>query len=374
MDWDSLRAEFPALCRWTYLNTATFGQLPRCATEAVARHWAHRDETACRDFLGWYDDADRLRGSIARLINASAEDIAFVPSAAHALSLIVNGLGLSENSFSGPENVVTLEGDFPNQLYLPRLHEVAWERFYEAIDQHTKLIAISEVNYATGFRAPIAEISRFVAAIPPSRRPVLFVDGTQSAGALRFDVRATPVDVYAVHGYKWLLSPNGAGFFYIAPHLRERIHPSVVGWRSHHDWRNVDDLHHGAPVFKESAEKYEAGGLPSALLYAMEASVNMMLSIGPDAIERRVLDLAAALRLRLARLGASRDFDEGGGAFLSQIVAARFPGRDVAELARELGRRRVLVAARHGRLRVSPHFYNNEEDLDRFEAELKALL
>jgi selenocysteine lyase/cysteine desulfurase len=371
MDWDAIRAEFPALSRWTYLNTATFGQLPRCATAAVARHWAHRDQTACGDFLDWFDDADRLRGSLARLIHATIDDIAFTPSAAHALSLVANGLGLSEAS----ENVVTLQGDFPNQLYLPRLREAPWEQFYEAIDAQTKLIAISEVNYATGFRPPLAEICRFVAAIPASHRPVLFVDGTQSAGALRFDVQATPVDVYAVHGYKWLISPNGAGFFYIAPQLRARIHPSVVGWRSHRDWRNVDQLHHGIPVFKESAEKYEGGGLPSALLYAMEASVDMILSIGLDAIERRVLSLAADLRVRLGRLGAIVDsgaFDTTGP--LSQIVAARFPGRDVTALARELGRRRVLVAARQGRLRVSPHFYNNEEDIERFETELKTLL
>jgi selenocysteine lyase/cysteine desulfurase len=189
-------------------------------------------------------------------------------------------------------------------------------------------------------------------------------------GALQFDVRATPVDVYAVHGYKWLISPNGVGFFYIAPHLRARIRPSVVGWRSHYDWRNVDHLHHGTPVFKQSAEKYEAGGLPSALLYAMEASVNLILSIGSAEIERRVLDLAEDLRARLARLGASLDLENVN----SQIVTAQFPGANATELAKELKRRRVLVAARQGRLRVSPHFYNNEEDLGRLESELKSIL
>jgi selenocysteine lyase/cysteine desulfurase len=376
MDWDAIRREFPALANWTYLNTATYGQLPRCATEAVARHWAHRDETACGDFLDWFDDADRLRGSLARLIHSSADDVAFVPSAAHALSLVANGLGLAGDE---PARVVTLQGDFPNQLYLPSLREVPWEQFYDAIDAHTKLIAISEVNYATGFRPPLHEISRFVADIPLSRRPVLFVDGTQSAGVLRFDVRATPVDVYAVHAYKWLISPNGAGFFYMAPHLRARIQPNVVGWRSHHDWRNVDQLHQGSPVFAESAQKYEAGGLPSALLYAMEASVDWMLAIGMDAIERRVLGLAADLRLRLGELGGvvdlgKTDSDNAGAALESQIVAARFPGRNASELAKELRRRRVLVAARHGHLRVSPHFYNNQEDIGHFEAQLKTLL
>ena len=146
----------------------------------------------------------------------------------------------------------------------------------------------------------------------------------------------------------------------------------MVGWRSHHDWRNVDNLHHGTPVFKDSAEKYEAGGLPSALLYAMEASVNLILEIGPEAIENRVLSLAADLRRRLTKLGA--EFDDEPGAQPSQIVAAHFPGRDVTALARQLADKHVLVAARHGRLRVSPHFYNDEDDCERFEAKVIASL
>jgi selenocysteine lyase/cysteine desulfurase len=117
-------------------------------------------------------------------------------------------------------------------------------------------------------------------------------------------------------------------------------------------------------VLKTSAEKYEGGGLPFPLLYAMEASVEMMLEIGTEAIERRVLELAASARVRLRRLGG--EVADSG----SQIVAARFPGRDVSVMARELGKRGVLVAARHGYLRVSPHFYNDEGDLERLEHEL----
>ncbi len=73
MDWDAVRHEFPALAHWTYLNTATFGQLPRRATEAVAAHFAHRDELACGDFLAWYDDADRIRAKIGRLIHCAPD-------------------------------------------------------------------------------------------------------------------------------------------------------------------------------------------------------------------------------------------------------------------------------------------------------------
>lgn len=364
MDWNAVRAEFPALAHWTCLNTATFGQLPLRATAAVARHWAARDETACWNFLDWFDDADRLRASLARLINAAPTDIAFIPGAAHGLALMLSGIHLGAG-----DNVVTLKDDFPNQLYLPQLREVPWEQFFSSIDERTRLIALSEVNYATGFRPPLTEISRFASA----RGIPLFVDGTQSAGALKIDLQATPVAMYAVHAYKWMISPNGAGFLYIAPGLRARLQPNVVGWRSHRDWRNVDNLHHGVPQFAEAAEKYESGGLPSALLYAMEASLELIHSIGAGVIESRVLRLADETRARLRGLGAQTR-DTG-----SQIVAARFEngqykGRDMPALARELKARRILVSARHGSLRVAPHFYNNEHDLECLEQALRELV
>jgi selenocysteine lyase/cysteine desulfurase len=372
IDWNAIRAEFPALAHWTYLNTATYGQIPRRSVDALARHFAHRDELACSDFLAWYDQAERMRTPVARLINAAPSDIAFIPNAATALGLVAGGI-----DWNPGDNVVTLSGEFPNQLYLPALvqdrgvefREASWEHFYDSIDSRTRLVAISEVNYSTGFRAPIDEISR----IAHSRGALVFVDGTQSIGALRFDVQQSRPDAFAVHGYKWMCSPTGVGFLYVAPELRKILSPNTIGWRSHRDWRNVDNLHHGSPVLTDSAERYEGGGLAFGLLDAMAASVEWMLEIGREAIEQRVLSLAASARDRLRNLGAEV-LDYGD----SQIVAAKFPGdspvRDPSRLARELKARRVLVAARHGFLRVSPHFYNNESDLDQLDEELRKLL
>jgi selenocysteine lyase/cysteine desulfurase len=178
--------------------------------------------------------------------------------------------------------------------------------------------------------------------------------------------------MFAVHGYKWLLAPNGAGFMYVSPELRSRLQPAVIGWRSHRDWRNHDYLHHGTPEFKEEAEKYEGGMLSFALIYAMGASVQMMLDIGPAEIEKRVLEIAEGTRSVLRRCGASLLCDSLPH-HDSPIIAARFPGADASALARALKDRRVLVAARHGNLRVSPHFYNNESDLAEFESALAAL-
>jgi cysteine desulfurase / selenocysteine lyase len=365
--WEVVRREFPALEHWTYLNTATFGQLPRRATQAVAAHFAHRDELACWDFLAWYDDADRLRAKIGRLIGCSASDIAFIPNASSALGLLLAGL-----DWHSGDRVLTLEHEFPNNLYAPGLLErfgvemiaCAWERFHEAVNARTRLVVLSSVNYNTGFAPPLAELADFLRA----RGVLLYIDGTQSVGSLRFDVRRIQPDMLAVHGYKWLLSPNGAAFFYIAPQLRERLQPNVIGWRSHRDWRNVDNLHHGVPDLPPTAEKYEGGFLSFALLYAMEASVDLILEIGPEAIERRVLGLAEVTR------GILRDFGASVADGDSPIVAARFEHHDVSALARALKEQRVLVAARRGHLRVSPHLYNNEQDLVVLQRTLGRLL
>src|SRR5260370_29150538 len=93
VNWAEVRSEFPALAAWTFLNTATFGQLPKRSVEAVASHFARRDRLACSDFMEWFDDADRIRESIGQLIQCAASDIAFLPNASTALASPLGGLG-----------------------------------------------------------------------------------------------------------------------------------------------------------------------------------------------------------------------------------------------------------------------------------------
>jgi cysteine desulfurase / selenocysteine lyase len=357
-DWASVRAEFPALANRTFLNTATFGQLPRSSTEAVARHFQHREETACEDFLDWFDDMDQVRDSIARLIHCSREDVAFIPNAATGLSLLMSGI-----DWKPGDQVISLENEFPNNLYWPSLLksqgveflEVPWTRLYSSLTEETRLVVVSTVNYSTGFRVPVEELGRTLR----DRGIVYYLDGTQSLGALQFDVRSVQPDMLAAHGYKWLLSPNGAAFMYVRPSLREQLQPNVVGWRSHKDWRRVDSLHHGAPEFVASAEKYEGGMLNFPSLYGMAASLKLMLELGPERIEARVLELASRCANVLEQAGG--EIEHRG----SSILTARFPSRDASQLARSLKEHRISVSARHGRLRVSTHFYNNEQDLAR---------
>jgi len=367
IDWDRVRAEFPSLAGRTYLDTATFGQLPTRTVDAVSRHFVRRGETAARDFLSWFDDAEHTRAGVGELIHATADDIAFIPNACTALSMLIAGI-----DWRPGDRVVTLEDEFPNNLYAPALLlpdgvefvETKWERFDESLTANTRLVVLSTVNYATGFRPPL----ECLGPILRDRGITLYVDGTQSVGAIEFDVRQVQPAALAVHGYKWLLCPNGSGFLYVRPDVREWLPASVVGWRSDHDWCNVNNLHHGRPRPSARAERYEGGMLAMPLVYALDASVSLQLELGPANIEQRVMSLASQLRAILIESGATVP-DYG-----SQIITGRFPGVDAGALARRLEARNVNVSARHGALRVSAHLYNNADDLARFRDVLGAEL
>ena len=331
-------------------------------------HLDRRDDFACGDFLAWFDDMDRLRGKLGRLVGAQADDIAFAPNAATPLSLLLNGL-----DWAPGDEIVTLENEFPNQLYFPALLAnrgvkfvaAPWERLQDQITARTRLIVISQVSYSTGFRPPHLETL-------DRRNALLYVDATQCLGALRFDGAAVRPDLLAVNGYKWMLAPNGAAFYAVSPALRAQLAPQVIGWRSHFDWRNVNNLHTDAPVFAEAAEKYEGGMLDFPSLYALEAAVDTLFELGPEQVERYVLELNETLRAALRRVpGVTLYSDEFPATGPTPITSARFAGREAGGLAARLkAEHNILTSARCGRLRVSPHFYNDENDIDRLLAAL----
>jgi len=367
-DWAAVRALYPALRNWTYLNSATFGQLSTPTVDAIARHFAHRDELACSDFLGWFDDADLVRAKLARLVNAAPADIAFTPNASTGLGILMRGI-----DWQAGDEVLTLENEFPNNIYAPAwlaargvvLREVPAERLLASVTPSTRLVALSAINYSTGLRAPLEALAPALRA----KGVLFYVDATQMLGALPFDFSALQPDMLAVNCYKWMLAPNGIAFIAVHPDLRPKLDPLTIGWRSHHGWRNVDNLHHGAPELTATAEKYEGGMLPSSLIYGLEASVDLMLELTPALIAQRVLSLAAQTRDALRALGAEPlPYDD------SPIVAARFPHHDASALAKALKQQRVLVSARHGLLRVSTHFYNDESDITALTTALSRLL
>jgi cysteine desulfurase / selenocysteine lyase len=365
-DWEQVRAQFPALSGRTFLNTATYGQLPKRATEAALAHFERRDQLACADFLGWFDDLDKLRGKVARLVGAERDDIAFITAACHGLATVLSGI-----DWKAGDEIVTLEHEFPNNLYAAQSQagitgkECKWSELEQNITSRTRLVLLSTANYVTGLRPDLDGVIQRLR----DRNVLVYVDGTQSVGALQFDCAKTQPDFLSVDAYKWLISPNGAGFLYVRPEVREWLRPNVIGWRSDRNWRGVDNLHHGAPRFHESAEKYEGGMVAFPSLYAMRASISLMEEIGPAVIEQRVLHLAGEIRRKMATLGAEL-YPREEPCLPSQIVLAKLPGVDVSAFAKQLQSEGIIVSARKGYLRVSAHFYNNEQDIEKLAAAL----
>ena len=368
--WQEVRRQFPVLRRWVYLDSATFGPVPRCAYEAVERHARRRDERACLDFIRWFDDADRVRALAARLVGGAAREVAFAPSSGAVLGWLVQGLPWRKG-----DRVVALEDEFPSNTYTGHMlaargvefvqvpapgGEFSLDRFLSSIHRRTRVVLMSMVNYSTGLRPPLEPIASFL-----RERGVLFyLDATQGLGPLRLDLDRLGVDVVAAHAYKWLLSPAGIAFACFSPQVREMLPPAHFSWRSHQDWRRVEDLHHGPPRLPADAQKFEGGLLNFSGVYALGAVLRLLRRLGTARIERRVGQLAAAGREVLRRAGGELLYDRFPY-YDSPILAARFPGLDVTRLAARLRARKVVVSARHGYLRVSPHFFNSEEDLAR---------
>ena len=376
-DWGAVRALFPTCRLWTHLNSAAFGPVPSTAIEAMNRQLADAAETASADFQNWFDRLDIIRAKLARLIGADATDIGFCPNAGTALSWFLNGI-----PWKSGDEVIAIDHEFPNNLYAPLLLDRANVRFrplpaptgpilpdfiLDALGPRTRLVLLSSVNYSNGSRAPLESLG------PELRRRgvLLCVDATQSVGVLRHDLDSTAVDFLFAHAYKWMLCPPGTGFFYAPRATRDWLAPTVVSWRSHKGWRNHEQLHHGRPELPDEAAMYEGGVQSFALLYALEASVDLILGCGSDAIERRALGLARECR-EILRSHGMRLLSPGEAGSESAIVTASVPGRDVVALRRALEEQRIAVSARQGNLRVSPHFFNNRDDLQRLAEALDA--
>jgi len=378
VDWTQVRDQFPVLADWTYLNAATFGPVPKLALVAAQSQLERRNLEPCLDFLNWYVEADSVRASAARLIGAQASDIGFIPSAGIGLSWILNGI-----DWQPGDRVLGLEDEFPNNIYAPMMlgrhgvefvsvpggDEFSIDQLLSAIDDSTRLVLVSLVNYSTGLKPPISAIAQAAR----DNGGMVCVDATQGMGALDVNVNSLGVDLLLCHCYKSMLSPAGAGILYASKHARDQVPPTVVSWRSHKDWRNVDHLHHGPPDLPDEAARYEGGVLNYSGIAAMGAVFAWMLELGPPRLYRRVDEIILKTKEALRAAGGELIGDRKPY-FDSSIVTAQFPGKDASALPIALRERQVAVAARKGRLRVSPHFYNNEQDIERLEAALLEVL
>jgi cysteine desulfurase/selenocysteine lyase len=310
----------------------------------------------------------------AEMLGARPEQVAFTRNTSDGLSTIANGL-----SWRAGDNVVTFRREFPSNVYpwlrLREAHGVE-VRFCEErggrvdvdemlslIDDRTRVVAVSQVQYGSGYRADLERLGRAARA----RDALLVVDVIQALGALPVNVEAQLIDAAAGAGHKWLLTPEGVGLLYLSDRARERIRPTLVGWMSVPRPEERDDFEQG---WARGALAWETGTAPTALIHGLEASLSLLLETGVERIAAHLLELTDYLCERLRGRGyevvSSRLPAEK-----SQIVCLR-PGAEWTALAlySHLKKQNIVTAPRGDRLRVAPHLYNTAEDI---EALLSAL-
>lgn len=372
-DVEALRRLMPASERYVYLNHAALGPIPSTAAERVAR--AARVVAESGD-LRWPDrqhGIEEARDLAARLLGTpDPARVAFVENTSAALSLVAEGLPWRDG-----DNVVGAAPEYPSNVYpwmnlerrgvelrlAPEVDaRVPSEEIIARIDGRTRAVALSWVQYATGFRTDLAAIGEEC-----RRRDVLFVvDAIQGLGALALDVEALPVDAVAAAGHKWLLAPEGVALLYLGPRLLDRLRPPRAGWRSMahmFEWDRFEiDWNRGALAL-------ECGTLNAFGILALGASLELLVELGSRRVESRILALAERLAAGAREAGLTVHSPWGEGE-RSGIVSLVHPRRPAVELAKALMEQGFRLAHRAGRLRLAPHVYNTEEEIDRVVAAL----
>ncbi len=366
--WREFRTAMPVARRWAYLDHAAVAPLSGPAQEAVVR-WGEdatqNGDTACP---GWYRRIEELRGLVARMLGAEPEEVAMVANTTAGINLVAEGY-----PWRPGDNVVTRADEFPSNQYAwlnlasrgvevrrveARGEAEDLDRLAAACDRRTRIVTISWVTYASGWRHDLDRL----AEMAHSHGAMLFVDAIQALGVFPLDVSRTPVDFLAADGHKWLLGPEGAGLFYVRRAHLERLRPLGLGWNS---VEHAHDFSHIELKLKDRAERYEGGSPNSVGLLGLAASVELLARFGAEALGRRIIELTDLACRRLEAVGAviqsNRSLDEQK----SGIVAFELPGRDPQALRSRCLERGVVLSCRGGRLRISPHAYNDEEDLDR---------
>ena len=369
-----VRALFPITERYTYLNHAAVSPLPTTTVEAVESQLRDVRENGSTNFRSWLSTKEQARGLLAGLLGARPEQVAFVRNTSDALSSVANGL-----TWRPGDNIVTFSREFPSNIYPwlrmrdafdvevrmceERNGRIDLEELGNLIDNNTRIVAISHVQFASGFRIDLQRLGRIV-----RQHDALFVvDVIQALGVIPTHVEAEFVDVAAGAGHKWLMAPEGVGYLYLSDRARERIQPTLVGWIS---VPNPDDYLNFEQGWNKGTLAWETGTGPASLFYGFKASLELLTSHGVQRIgnylEELTDRLCEGLRGKQYEIVSSRAPGEK-----SQIVCIRPPdGLSAMALYHQLNAKKTVTAPRGDRLRIAPHFYNTASEIDEL---LKAL-
>lgn len=369
-----LRALFPITEHSIYLNHAAVSPLPTTTLRAVESQLRDVHENGSAGFRNWLATKEQARELLANLLGARPEQVAFMRNTSDALSSVANGL-----TWRAGDNIVTFGREFPSNIYpwlrIRDVHGVEVRMCEERegrvdlnelesmIDENTRVVAVSHVQYASGFRIDLERLGRVV-----RQHDALFVvDVIQALGVIPTNVEAEFIDVAAGAGHKWLMAPEGVGYLYLSDRARERIQPTLVGWIS---VPNPDDYLNFEQGWNRGTLAWETGTGPASLFYGFKVSLELLTSHGvpriADYLEELTDQLCEELNGKPYEVVSSRSRGEK-----SQIVCIRHrEGLSAMALYHRLNAMNIVTAPRGDRLRIAPHFYNTATDINQL---IKAL-
>jgi len=352
-----------------YLNCAYLGPLShavveagRQATSRKARPW----EIGSVDF---FTDTEVARALFAKIINAEEDDVALVPAASYGVSVAARNLPLAQG-----QTIVLLAEQFPSNVYAWReaAHDAGADvvtvqrpadgdltrAVLEAMDERTAIAALPNCHWADGALLDLAAIGERCRALGAH----LVLDVTQSAGVLPLDVKAIQPDFLVAACYKWLLAPYSTGFLYVAPQHQDGK-PIEYNWRQRLGSENFAGLVNYVDTHLPGARRFDVGECANFhTLPAVIAALEQILDWGVPAIAETLAARNAAIAERAASLGLRGvDADKRAGHFLG----LRFPEGEPDGLLAELKAANVFVSIRGDSLRITPHVYNDDADVER---------
>jgi selenocysteine lyase/cysteine desulfurase len=368
---ERIRHRFPILERLVYVNSCSQGALSDAVQSAYADYLRDWDEQGA-PWEYWVERAEAARASFADLVSADPDEIAVTTSLSAGVSALLSGL-----RFEGERTgIVVSDFEFPTVgqiahaqelrgrrvVHVPEAEDatIPLERFDEAIDGTTALVAVTHVCYRNGSRVDVEG----VVELAHERGALVLLDSYQAAGAIPVDVRALDVDFLAAGTVKYLLGSAGLAFLYCRRDLVERIRPTSTGWFADEDIFEMD-IYDYSP--SSTARRFEFGTPPIPSIYAGIAGIELVKEIGVAETEEHVGGLTTMLIDGVDELGGKvatpRDAHRRGPLV---AVASTNEHALVAALAED----GIVTSSRDGNLRVSPHAYNSAEDI---EAVLAAL-
>ncbi|MGI8918291.1 MAG: aminotransferase class V-fold PLP-dependent enzyme [Pyrinomonadaceae bacterium] len=360
IDWADIRKQFPVTERVAYLNTAAAGPLARSVMQAGSEYYLQMMDEGDRRWDEWLEKREAVRHDVAAFINAEPDEIGLTTNTSSGMNLIVDSL-------EHRGEVISCDLEFPVST-LPWMHrripvhlvknhngELDLNDVAAAATDKTGVISLSHVQFSNGLRSDLEALGR------GKGRHAFVVNASQSAGVFAIDVKRMRIDALCATGHKWMLSGYGSGFVYLSRELQAESKAHAIGWLS---VQEPYAMKNDEIVMRYDASARAELGCPHyAAIFALGASVKLMMQLGVEQVEARALSLNRYLTTRLQEKGWSvlSPLREERFRSAETLVACDDPGTVTARLA-EQG---VIVTEKPQGLRIATDFFNDEADVDR---------